>query len=91
MGYFITSIIGGRWVDYIMAREARKANRVDSRGNLKYKPEDRMKENAWVGAIIFPAALIAYAWTAECKYIGSGNFLKPVLSILFVAIKTGST
>lgn len=24
-----------------------------------------MKENAWVGAIMYPAALIAYAWCAE--------------------------
>lgn len=65
LGYFVTSIFGGRWVDYIMAREAKKAGRYDSRGKLQYKPEDRMKENIWVGALMFPAALIAYGWTAE--------------------------
>lgn len=52
LGYFITSIFGGRWVDRIMAREAQKAGRYDSKGNLKYQPEDRMKENAWLGAIM---------------------------------------
>lgn len=65
IGYFITSIFGGRWVDWIMRREAIKAGRKDSRGNLKYKPEDRMKENVWIGAIMFPAALILYGWTTE--------------------------
>ncbi|KAK3707818.1 hypothetical protein LTR37_011820 [Vermiconidia calcicola] len=65
LGYFVTSIFGGRWIDWIMAREARKAGRYDEKGRLIYRPEDRMKENAWVGAIMFPAALIMYGWTVE--------------------------
>ena len=65
MGYFLTSIVGGKWVDHIMAREARKAGRYDEKGKLKYKPEDRMKENAWLGGLLYPAALITYGWTAE--------------------------
>ena len=65
LGYIITSIFGGKWVDRIMAREARKAGRYDRKGRLQYIPEDRMKENAWVGAIMFPAALVMYGWTAE--------------------------
>lgn len=63
LGYIITSIFGGRWVDWIMAREARKAGRMDERGRLLYRPEDRMKENIWIGAIMFPAALLMYGWT----------------------------
>jgi multidrug resistance protein len=65
MGYFIASLFGGRWVDNIMHREARKAGRFDERGRLKFIPEDRMQENAWLGALIFPAALIMYGWTAR--------------------------
>lgn len=65
LGYMVTSIFGGRWMDKIMQREARKANRYDEEGNLIYRPEDRMRENAWLGALLYPAALIWYGWTAQ--------------------------
>lgn len=65
LGYFVCSIVGGKWVDSIMAREARKADRVDSRGKLMYRPEDRLRENAWVGAMLMPVALLWYGWTAN--------------------------
>lgn len=65
VGYFLSSIFGGKWVDNIMAREARKAGRYDVHGRLKYIPEDRMKENAWVGAIVWPSAIICYGWCAQ--------------------------
>lgn len=64
IGYILASVLGGRWMDYIMKREAVKANRVRE-GKLVYQPEDRMRENAWLGALIYPAALIWYGWTAE--------------------------
>jgi MFS family permease len=44
-GYFISSIFGGRAVDRIMHREAKKAGRYDEKGRLKFIPEDRMKES----------------------------------------------
>ena len=65
LGYILSSIIGGRWMDAIMHREARKAKRFDERGRLVFIPEDRMKENAWFGAFVYPAALIWYGWTVE--------------------------
>lgn len=65
LGYFLASLFGGRWVDNIMHREARKAGRYDDRGRLKFIPEDRMKENAWVGALMYPSGLIMYGWTAR--------------------------
>lgn len=65
LGYVVASIFGGPWMDNIMQREARKANRLDERGNLVYRPEDRMRENAWLGALLYPAALIWYGWTAQ--------------------------
>lgn len=65
LGYFVASMFGGRWMDSIMQREAKKANRYDEKGRLVYRPEDRMRENAWLGAFLYPAALIWYGWSAE--------------------------
>lgn len=64
-GYFVTSILGGRWVDRIMLREARKAGRFDARGKPIFHPEDRMRENAWIGAIMMPISLLWYGWCAR--------------------------
>jgi multidrug resistance protein len=64
-GYLLASIFGGRWIDNIMHREARKAGRYDAKGKLVLRPEDRMQENAWIAAILWPGALIWYGWTAE--------------------------
>lgn len=65
LGYVLASIIGGKWTDTIMAREARAAGRYDEAGRLVLQPEDRMKENVWIAAIIYPGALIWYGWTAD--------------------------
>jgi multidrug resistance protein len=65
LGYMVASIFGGKWMDSIMQREARKANRFDEKGRLVFRPEDRMRENAWLGAFLYPAALIWYGWAAE--------------------------
>lgn len=65
LGYCLASIFGGRWIDHIMKREARKAGRIDEKGNLIFRPEDRMRENAWVACFTFPAALIWYGWTVQ--------------------------
>lgn len=64
-GYFLASVFGGRWIDSIMHREARKAGRFDENGKPQFRPEDRMKENAWLGAIMFPAGLLWYGWCAD--------------------------
>ncbi|KAF2093760.1 major facilitator superfamily transporter multidrug resistance [Rhizodiscina lignyota] len=67
LGYFLSSILGGKWIDYIMHREAKRAGRYhpDGSGRLIFRPEDRMRENAWLGAFLFPAALIWYGWSAQ--------------------------
>ncbi|KAL1987935.1 hypothetical protein VTN96DRAFT_1919 [Rasamsonia emersonii] len=65
LGSAVSSLLGGRWIDYIMAREARKAGRYDENGKLKYLPEDRMKENIWLAASLYPAGLIWYGWTVD--------------------------
>lgn len=65
LGYVLASVFGGRWMDHIMRREAIKSGRIGEDGKPIYRPEDRMKENAWFGAIIYPAALLWYGWTVE--------------------------
>lgn len=65
LGYVVASTFGGRWMDSIMQREAKKAKRYDEHGNLIYRPEDRMRENAWLGAMLYPAGLIWYGWCAD--------------------------
>jgi MFS family permease len=65
LGYFSASALGGRWIDNIMAREARRAGRYDASGKLIYLPEDRMRENAWIAGTVYPAALIWFGWTAQ--------------------------
>ncbi|KAI1434277.1 major facilitator superfamily transporter [Xylaria sp. CBS 124048] len=65
LGYFLASMVGGLWIDRIMVREARKAGRYDDRGRLIFYPEDRVRENAWVSAALFPGALIWFGWSVQ--------------------------
>jgi multidrug resistance protein len=65
LGAIIGSVLGGRWTDYIMNREATKAGRYNENGNIQFLPEDRLRENAWVAAFIYPAALVWFGWTAD--------------------------
>jgi MFS family permease len=65
IGYAISSVLGGRWIDYIMQRKAHKAGRFDEDGKPIYLPEDRMKENIWIAATMYPAAIIWYGWSVD--------------------------
>ncbi|KAF2748318.1 MFS general substrate transporter [Sporormia fimetaria CBS 119925] len=92
LGYVLASLIGGRWLDTIMAREALRASRFDSAGKLIYHPEDRMRENAWLAGITWPIALIWYGWSAgsgvhwSCPLIA--NFWFGVGSMLIFSMVT---
>jgi len=92
LGYFTASLVGGRWMDHIMKREATKANRFYEDGKPKYIPEDRMRENAWLGALIYPAALIWYGWSIEKGTFwvvpAIANFFYGVGSMLIFAMAT---
>ena len=82
VGYLLAAVLGGKWTDVIMLREARKAGRYDENGKLILRPEDRLRENAWMAAIIFPGALIWYGWSA-----GKGVFwLVPMIANFFFGI-----
>lgn len=92
VGYVVASVFGGRWMDKIMTREARKANRVDANGNLIYRPEDRMRENAWLGAFLYPAALLWYGWSVNYGVFWlvpmAGNFFFGIGSMFIFSIAT---
>lgn len=65
VGYFLASLFGGPWLDRIMVREARRAGRYDARGRLVFYPEDRVRENAWISAALYPAALVWFGWSVQ--------------------------
>lgn len=65
LGYIVVSTFGGRWMDLVMQRQALKANRYDDKGKLIYLPEDRMHENVWFGAFLYPLGLLCYGWTVD--------------------------
>ena len=69
IGYLLSSLFGGKWTDKIMAREARRAGRYDEKGKLIYVPEDRMRENAYLAAILYPAALVWYGFFNASKLV----------------------
>lgn len=79
LGYVASSMVGGRWMDSIMAREARKAERYDTQGKLIYLPEDRMKENAWVANAIYPLSLLWFGWSMYYRV----QYMVPI-SALFI-------
>ena len=86
VGYFLASFFGGPWLDRIMAREARKANRYDEHGKLIYLPEDRMRENIWFANSMYPAGLLIFGWTINYGVIVVapliGSFLFGISSML---------
>ncbi|PNP51201.1 hypothetical protein THARTR1_08105 [Trichoderma harzianum] len=86
LGYAVASILGGKWIDRIMAREAIKAGRYDADGKPVYLPEDRMRENIWLAASLYPAGMIWYGWSVQerlpwivcgiaCFFFGLGSML----------------
>ncbi|KAI5299457.1 hypothetical protein KEM55_002133, partial [Ascosphaera atra] len=92
LGYILACIVSGKWMDYIMHREAVNAGRYDEEGRLVYQPEDRMRENAWLGTILIPAALIWYGWTAEKHVfwfaVVLSNFFFGVGSMILFSVST---
>ncbi|KAL9592192.1 MAG: hypothetical protein Q9179_006965 [Wetmoreana sp. 5 TL-2023] len=92
IGYILASFFGGKWSDRIMAREAERAGRRSENNKLIYIPEDRMRENAWIAAFLYPAALIWYGWTAEKGVVWPvpllANFFFGIGSMLIFAMAT---
>jgi MFS family permease len=92
LGYILGSLVGGRWSDTIMAREAKAANRLDPDGKLVYIPEDRMRENAYVAAAMYPLGLVLYGWAAHYglhwMVAATANFFFGVGSMIIFACST---
>lgn len=80
IGSTFASFLGGKWLDYIMAREAKKKKRYDVNGQLLYLPEDRMKENMWLANTVYPLGLLLFGWTLE---YGIFWFVPSIGSFLF--------
>ncbi|CRG91770.1 Transporter mfs1 [Talaromyces islandicus] len=79
LGYIVGSLLGGRWMDYVMLRSARKANRCDEDGKPIIFPEDRMQENAVLGGLIPVASLLWYGWSIQYKVF----WLVPLIANFF--------
>ncbi|TFB05423.1 MFS antiporter QDR3 [Trichoderma ghanense] len=92
LGYFVASILGGRWIDKIMARQAIKANRYDENGKLVYLPEDRFRENMWLANTMYPIGLLIYGWTLNYGVIfivpAIGSFIFGAASMLVFSAAT---
>ena len=68
VGSLLGSVYGGKWSDSIMAREARKAERYSDEshgGGLIYRPEERVRENALLGVLVFASLLVWYGWVVQ--------------------------
>ena len=64
-GNILGSVFGGKWSDFVMHREARKAQHYDSSGNMIYHVEDRVRENAWLAVVGYAGMLVFYGWVVE--------------------------
>ncbi|OBA21246.1 A Q resistance multidrug resistance transporter [Metschnikowia bicuspidata var. bicuspidata NRRL YB-4993] len=58
--YFIASIYGGRWNDWLIKRSARLNN-----GELR--PESRLSWNIVMAALVFPPACMIFGWCLDKK------------------------
>ncbi|KXJ87628.1 major facilitator superfamily domain-containing protein [Microdochium bolleyi] len=65
LGYILSSIFGGVWLDKVMIREAIRVGRYDPQGKLIVLPEDRMQENVWIAAVMVPVSFILFGWTVQ--------------------------
>lgn len=82
VGYIVAALFGGRWIDRIMAREAKKAGRYDENGKLVYLPEDRMKENAWIATGVYPLSLLMFGWVLQYGL----HWVVPSVALFFFGI-----
>lgn len=91
LGYILASVLGGRWTDRIMHRRAKAAGRYDEAGKLVFIPEDRMGENVWLAAVIFPGALLWYGWAADKGIIVTNPFLFLLLDFAVLGFQKTSS
>jgi MFS family permease len=58
LGNVLAATLGGRWTDRVMRRKAAAA------GRSKPRPQDSLGLNAWLGALVYPAAVLVAGWTS---------------------------
>jgi len=57
-GYILGSVLGGRWSDHILKKEAARNGGVEV-------PETRIGLNCWVGCSVLPLGVLLYGWTTD--------------------------
>lgn len=66
VGYILGSVVGGRWSDRILKREAKRKNHgVEI-------PENRIGINALIGCVGMIGGLLIFGWTFQAKVIVAG-------------------
>ena len=58
LGYIVSSVLSGRYSDMIVRR-------VKAANNGVFIPEARFAANVFMGAVMYPLALILFGWTAQ--------------------------
>ncbi|KAK3307154.1 MFS multidrug resistance transporter [Chaetomium strumarium] len=58
LGNVLAATLGGRWTDRIMRRKAAAA------GRPRPRPQDALGLNAWLAALVYPAAVLVAGWTS---------------------------
>lgn len=90
IGSLLGGVYGGKWSDAIMAREARKAGRYSPEsegGGLIYRPEDRVRENAWLGVSVFSTLLVWYGWVVQEGVVWWVPVSHPPFSLLLLSLR----
>ncbi|KAL4881695.1 major facilitator superfamily domain-containing protein [Aspergillus karnatakaensis] len=92
IGFLVAGFVGGPWMDRIMHKRALKKKRRDTTGKLVYLPEDRMRENVWLGLLLYPAMLVWYGWAAQYKLMWAAVLAPCILlgfaSFLLISVST---
>lgn len=76
MGYFISSVLTGKYSDYIIRREKAKLG--------YFNPESRFAVHYYVAMVVYPLSLIMFGWTAEYKL----HWTVPLVANLFFGLSS---
>lgn len=73
VGYVVSSLVGGRWSDRVVKK-------VKARNNGVFIAESRYASHVFLGAFLYPLAIIMFGWTAEKRL---GWYVPLIASFLY--------
>lgn len=76
MGYFISSILTGRYSDKVIRREKTRLG--------YFNPESRFAEHYLVAMVVYPLSLVFFGWTAQYKL----HWTIPLVANLFFGLSS---